>query len=162
VDIAAFVDDGELIVVNGQGGELRARPARDGVPTVRAALTSSERDRWEIGGDLELLDIEHTDGVLTYGDYPDALMRLWWATACVNTGDVLVSAKAGWEFRDIGGSAHAGGSHGSLHVTDSTAPLISIGFDEPAHIDGLGTIRLTDIAPMIGAHLGLGATLQPR
>jgi hypothetical protein len=79
----------------------------------------------------------------------------------VNTGDVLVSATPGWEFTDIGGSAHSGGSHGSLHVTDSTAPLISIGI-EGASTEGLGCARLTDIVPLAMSHLGLGAGVAAR
>lgn len=156
-DIAVFEDDGVLIVVNGDGGELRAvRDPAGGAPTLRAAIGSDDSDRWQVDGDLELLDITRDDGVLAYGSYPDALNRLHSAVRCVNTGDVLVSAAPGWEFTDIGGSAHTGGSHGSLHVTDSTAPLISIGL-ESASPDGLGTVRLTDIAPLAVAHLGVGA-----
>lgn len=155
-DIAVFADDGELVILNGQGGELRARrDLEHGTPTLRSALGHDPRDRWVIAGDRELLDLQVDDDVLRYGNYPDALQRIASATSCVNTGDVLVSAVPGYEFTDIGGSAHAGGSHGSLHVTDSTAPLISIGIDG-ATPDGLGTVRLTDIAPLAAAHLGIG------
>lgn len=161
-DIAVFIDDGELIIVNGEGGELRAR--RDlahGTPTMRAALGHDERDRWTISGDRELLDLQVDDGVLVYGNYPDAFQRIASAVDCVNTGDVLVSAMPGFEFTDIGGSAHTGGSHGSLHVTDSTAPLITVGL-EGATPEGLGTVRLTDIAPLAAAHLQLGTPVSAR
>lgn len=155
-DLAVFIDDGELIVLNGDGGELRARRDASGTPTLRCALGHDDADRWSIGGDRELLDLAVDDGVLRYGAYPDALQRIDSAVGCVNTGDVLVSAVPGFEFTDIGGSAHTGGSHGSLHATDSTAPLLSIGLDG-ATPDGLGTVRLTDIAPLATAHLGIGA-----
>jgi hypothetical protein len=155
-DLAVFIDDGELIVLNGDGGELRARRDAGGTPTLRCALGRDDADRWSIGGDRELLDLTLDDGVLRYGAYPDALQRIDSAVGCVNTGDVLVSAVPGFEFTDIGGSAHTGGSHGSLHATDSTAPLLSIGLDG-ATPDGLGTVRLTDIVPLATAHLGLGA-----
>lgn len=158
-DVAVFIDDGELIVLNGAGGELRARrdPAQ-GVPTLRSAIGSDDEDRWQIGGDLELLDIQREEGILRYGRYPDALARIDSAVRCVNTGDVLVSATPDWEFTDIGGSAHSGGSHGSLHVTDSTAPLVSIGLDG-ATTEGLGTVRLSDIVPLAAAHLRLTGTV---
>jgi hypothetical protein len=158
-DIAVFIDDGEIIVLNGTGGELRAR--RDvvhGTPTLRCALGHDPGDRWVIGGDRELLDLSLDEGVLMYGDYPDALQRVSSAVDCINTGDVLVSAVPGYEFTDIGGSAHTGGSHGSLHVTDSTAPLVSIGLED-ATSEGLGTVRLTDIVPLATAHLGLGGAV---
>jgi hypothetical protein len=156
-DLAAFMDDGVVIAVNGEGGEVRARRDPDGLPTLRAKLTGDPLDRWVVSGDHEVLDLRVEDGVIGYGDYPDALQRLHSATTCVNTGDVLLSAKPGWEFTDIGGSAHTGGSHGSLHRIDSTAPLISIGIEGGATVDGLGTVRLTDIVPMAMSHLGLGA-----
>lgn len=157
VDFAVFEDDGEIIVVNGGGGELRARrDLEHGAPTLRSAIGGDDRDRWQVSGDLELLDLQVDEGVLAYRDYPDALNRLESAVRCVNTGDVLVSATPGWEFTDIGGSAHSGGSHGSLHVTDSTAPLISVGI-EGASTEGLGTARLTDIVPLAMSHLRLGA-----
>jgi hypothetical protein len=156
-DLAAFIDDGEVIALNSRGGEVRARRDPEGVPTLRAALTGDPLDRWLVSGDLEVLDLSLDEGVLRYGEYPDALQRLHSATACVNTGDVLVSATPGWEFTDIGGSAHSGGSHGSLHRIDSTAPLLSIGIEGGATVDGLGTVRLTDIVPMAISHLGLGA-----
>lgn len=156
-DIAIFGDDGELIVVNGSGGELRACRDRDrGTPTLRCALGHDDSDRWIVSGDRELLDIRDDDGVLVYGAYPDALQRIASAVGCVNTGDVLVSATPGYEFTDIGGSAHTGGSHGSLHITDSTAPLISIGLDG-ASAEGMGTVRLADIVPLASVHLGVGA-----
>lgn len=154
-DLAAFTDDGVLIVLGGEGGELRARrDVERGVPTLRAALGADDLDRWVLEGDLEVLDIRREEGAILYGDYPDALARLDSAVRCVNTGDVLVSAVPGWEFTDIGGSAHTGGSHGSLHVGDSTAPLISIGLDG-ASTDGLGTVRLSDIVPLATRHLGI-------
>ena len=156
-DLAVWIDDGELFVLNGDGGELRARRDPNGTPTLRAALGRDDTDRWTISGDRELLDLREDDGVLGYGAYPDAFNRIANAVECVNTGDVLVSAKPGFEFTDIGGSAHTGGSHGSLHVTDSTAPLITVGLDG-ATADGLGTVRLADIVPLATAHLGIGAT----
>jgi hypothetical protein len=162
-DLAIFEDDGEIVVLNGGGGELRARrDVEHGTPTLRSAIGADDRDRWIIGGDRELLDLQLDDGVLGYRDYPDALNRIESAVRCVNTGDVLVSATPGWEFTDIGGSAHRGGSHGSLHRIDSTAPLISIGIEGGASAEGLGTARLTDIVPLAMSHLGLGAGVPAR
>ncbi|MCW2950291.1 MAG: type phosphodiesterase/nucleotide pyrophosphatase [Thermoleophilia bacterium] len=159
-DLSIYADGGEFVVLGGGpgGGELRARRDPDGgQPTVRSRATGDDSDRWQVSGDLELLDLEidpDDGGVLRFGDYPDALQRIASALGCVNTGDVLFSSKPGWEFHDIGGKAHSGGSHGSLHRTDSTAPLISIGL-EGATPDHLGTVRLTDIAALATSHLGI-------
>lgn len=153
-DIAMFIDDGEIIVLNGDGGEFRARRDTRGLPTLRCTLGQDAHDRWVIGGDRELLDISADEGVIRYGAYPDALQRISSAVCCINTGDVLVSATPAYEFTDIGGSAHVGGSHGSLHITDSTAPLLSIGLRGDT-TQGLGTVRLADIAGLAATHLEL-------
>ena len=160
-DLSIFRDGEDLVVLGGGpgGGELRARRnPESGEPTLRAAMTGDERDSWSISGDRDLLGLESDDGVLTYSTYPDAFQRIDSALACVNTGDVLFSSRPGWEFHDIGGNAHSGGSHGSLHVEDSTAPLLSIGL-EGATTDGLGTVRLTDIAGLATSHLGIDAAV---
>lgn len=156
-DLAAYGEEGWVVVVDRAGRRLRARRDPDqGIPTLRSVLGHDARDRWVLEGEHAVLDLHVDDGVIGYGDYPDALERLTAAIDCINTGDVIVSARPGWEFTDIGGSAHTGGSHGSLHVTDSTAPLITIGLAGDATPEGLGTVRLTDIAPCIASHLGLG------
>ncbi|MCW2927269.1 MAG: alkaline phosphatase family protein [Thermoleophilia bacterium] len=157
-DVAVWGDDGEFFVIDGSGKELRfRRDAEHGTPTLRASLGADPADRWTVEGDASLLDLRVGDGLIGYGDYPDALERIASAVGCINTGDVLVSAKPGWEFTDIGGSAHSGGSHGSLHRIDSTAPLVSIGLDG-ASTDGLGTVRLADIVGLAATHLGLDVT----
>ena len=63
-------------------------------------------------------------------DYPDALRRVWAALTCATSGDVLLSAGPGWEFPDWGGADHVGGgSHGSLHHSDSLGALAFCGVD---------------------------------
>jgi hypothetical protein len=158
-DLSVFRDGEDLVVLGGGpgGGELRARRDPDsGEPTLRASMTGDGRDRWTVSGDRDLLGLGSDDGVLTYSTYPDAFQRIDAALSCVNTGDVLFSTKPGGEFHDIGGNAHTGGSHGSLHIEDSTAPLISIGL-EVMSSEGLGTVRLTDIAGLATSHLGIDA-----
>jgi len=161
-ELSVFIEDGEYVAVGGtkdKEGELRFRRDPDGgMPTLRAAMTGDDSDRWHVSGDRDLLDLGEDAGVLTYGEYPDTLGRIASALDCVNTGDVLMSALPGYEYTDIGGGAHTGGSHGSLHVTDSTAPLITIGL-EGGTPEGLGTVRLADIAPLVAAHLALEASV---
>lgn len=155
-DVAVYAEDDWIVACRADGVLRARRDLEHGVPTVRATIGGDARDRWTVEGDPEVLDLHIARGVLGYGDYPDALERVSAALRCVNTGDVLVSARPRYEFTDIGGSAHTGGSHGSLHVVDSTAPLVSIGL-EGGTPDGLGTVRLTDIAGLVTSHLGIGA-----
>ena len=60
--------------------------------------------------------------------YPDALARVWSALTCPTSGEVLLSAAPGYEFLDWGRQAHVGGgSHGSLHASDSLGALVLCG-----------------------------------
>ena len=56
------------------------------------------------------------------------MSRVWSALRCPTAGEVLASARPGYEFLDWGGAHHVGGgSHGSLHANDSNAALIWAG-----------------------------------
>ncbi len=71
--------------------------------------------------------------------FPDGHARALGALRNPNSGDVLVSAAPGWEFRDLGGRHHrGGGSHGSLEASDSEVPMLTVGLgDPPASITGI-------------------------
>ena len=77
-----------------------------------------------------MVDGSLREGRLLTPSYPDALARIWAALLCPSSGDVLLSAAPGFEFLDWGGQAHpGGGSHGSLHHSDSLASLVMYGLD---------------------------------
>ncbi|MEA2177959.1 MAG: hypothetical protein QOG77_1256, partial [Solirubrobacteraceae bacterium] len=153
VDTAAAVDGVDLVMwrpapregaIRGAAGELRFAPGGD-VRDARGA-------RWSIDGPLEVLDATLRDGVLRCPTYPDALARVWAALTCETSGDVLLSAAPGWEFPDWGGVDHVGGgSHGSLHRSDSLGALTFCGVRPPdEQPDRRWSIG--DVAPMIRAH----------
>jgi hypothetical protein len=69
---------------------------------------------------------------------------------------VLLSAAAGYEFIDWGRQAHVGGgSHGSLHRSDSLGALVLCGVELPSPEPLQWAIR--DIAPIVLNHFGLAA-----
>ena len=107
---------------------------------------------WHVDGELSALDASvHADNTLLTPAYPDALARLWAALTCPTSGEVLLSAAPGYEFLDWGGAAHVGGgSHGSLHVSDSLAPLVLCGVDLPDDPPGQWAIR--DVAALVTKH----------
>jgi hypothetical protein len=129
VDVALFLEDGRA-VARRDGEELRFRGTDTG---------------WELDGDTALLD------------HPDGLERAWAALRNPHAGDVLVSAAAGYEFVDLGGSSHVGGgSHGSLLAGDSEVPMLVVGIDAvPAGITG--------VMPAVLAHFGVEppASIRP-
>jgi hypothetical protein len=140
-------------------GEAMVRGERDGaVGEVRFSPRGDREDlrgrRWHVEGDLDLLGLELRDGRVASASYPDALGRAWDALACRTAGEVLASARPGFEFTDWGGSHHVGGgSHGSLHANDSLGGLIWCGTGPDADSREQWTLR--DVVPMILEHFGV-------
>jgi predicted AlkP superfamily pyrophosphatase or phosphodiesterase len=139
--------DGDEAVVRGRRGELRF--------TAGGGLTDPRGEAWSVDGDLAVLRAEIQDGRLLSTEYPDALARIWSALHCPNAGDVLLSAAPGYEFVDWGGSDHVGGgSHGSLHRSDSLGALLWCGTG-PATRAAKEQWSLRDVTPMVRDHFGL-------
>jgi hypothetical protein len=107
---------GDQACVAGAHGELRFAPG--------GSHDDSYGGRWDVDGELGVLEVEAVEGRLESRTYPDAFGRLWSTLACGGAGDVLISAARGYEFVDWGGGQHVGGgSHGSLRRGDSLGPL---------------------------------------
>jgi hypothetical protein len=125
----------------GAAGELRFAPGGD---------VRDERGRaWSLDGELAVIGATVDDGLLRSPDYPDALARVWAALSCPTSGDVLLSAGPGFEFPDWGGVDHlGGGSHGSLHRSDSLGALVFCGVEAQRE----QAWSIADVAPMIRAH----------
>jgi hypothetical protein len=154
----------EAVIASPSRGELRFAPEKmggtDGAGET-GALTDARGRRWSVDGNLDALAAQARDGVFISLDYPDALARVWASLTCPTSGEVLLSAAPGYEFLDWGGAAHVGGgSHGSLHASDSLGALVLSGVDElPAPpgrtSDRPGQWAIRDIAPIVRAHFGL-------
>jgi len=128
-------------------GELRFSPGGE--------LADPRGGAWSVEGALEALDATVQDGRLLTPAYPDALARVWSALTCPTSGEVLLSASPGYEFIDWGRQAHVGGgSHGSLHASDSLGALILCGVASPPREPAQWAIR--DVAPLVLSHFGLG------
>jgi predicted AlkP superfamily pyrophosphatase or phosphodiesterase len=128
-------------------GELRFAPG-DGLEDERGA-------RWSIDGEPAALGLRIADGRVSSLDYPGALSRIWSALNCANAGEIMLSAAPGYEFVDWGGADHVGGgSHGSLHRSDSLGALMWCGTG-PASRDAREQWSLLDIAPMVRDHFGV-------
>jgi hypothetical protein len=142
--------DGEAVVRGRRGAdvlELRLAPRGD--------LEDARGKRWSVEGDLELLALSAREGRVDSAVYPDALGRVWSALRCPNAGELLASARPGYEFLDWGGAHHVGGgSHGSLHANDSLGTLLWCGTGPEAGAREQWALR--DIVPLILDHFAIG------
>jgi len=136
-------------VVRSERGELRFAPGGD-LEDVRGA-------RWTVTGEESALGLTVAGGDVRSDDYPHGLGRLWSALECPRAGDVLVSARPGYEFSDWGGHDHVGGgSHGSLHRCDSLGVLLMCGIG-PERADERERWSIEDVTPLILDHFGVAA-----
>ena len=104
--------EGAIVAARGRRAALRARRRPCATRAARAGRSPATSD--------VLARPSSDGGVLRSPDYPDALARVWAALTCETSGDVLLCAAPGYEFPDWGGVDHVGGgSHGSLHRSDS-------------------------------------------
>ena len=137
VDLAAWMEDG-WAAVRRLGREVRFLPG--------SGVSDPFGRSWELEGDPQALDIAVTDGYLRYGEYPDALERLWGCLHSPRCGDVVLSASAGYTFGEISGGYHTASDHGSLHASDSNVFVLASGVPAPH--------RITDVAPTLLSHFG--------
>jgi hypothetical protein len=138
---------GEEAVVRSQAGELRFAPGGE--------LEDERGSRWSVEGEPAVLGLRIDSGRVRTYEYPDALARSWSALNCENAGDVLLSAAPGYEFVDWGGADHVGGgSHGSLHRSDSLGALLWCGTG-PETRAARDQWSLLDVAPLVREHFGV-------
>jgi predicted AlkP superfamily pyrophosphatase or phosphodiesterase len=149
VDLLLWLDrkNQREAVVRTARGELRFAPGGD--------LEDERGARWSVEGEPAALGLSLDDGRVSSLEYPAALSRIWSALNCPTAGDLLLSAAPGYEFVDWGGADHVGGgSHGSLHRSDSLGALMWCGTG-PDTREARGQWSLVDIAPMVRQHFGV-------
>jgi hypothetical protein len=147
-DLIAHRDptDPRVVVVHREGAVLRARP--DG------RSRDPRGNRWSLRGDLSALGLDRDGWDVDSADFPDGLRRLAGLLGSTRAGDIAVSARPGFEYRDVGNAGHpGGGSHGSLHRVDSMVPLLTCGLDAMTR----GRPSITDVAGLVRAHFGIAA-----
>jgi hypothetical protein len=147
VELACYAPaPGEVAVRRRGTGELRFAPGGD--------LRDLRGGRWSVDGDLRALALSVEAGRVESNRYPDCLHRLWEAVSCSRSGEVLLSAAPGFEFRDLGGAAHlGGGSHGGLDREDSLTPLLAVGLERRPRQRRLW--RLADVFSIVLRHFGI-------
>ncbi|MBV8431696.1 MAG: alkaline phosphatase family protein [Solirubrobacterales bacterium] len=160
IDVAAQLEGVDLLlwldrpgqdeaVVRSSRGELRFAPG--------GHLEDERGERWSVEGELATLGLSIEDGRVRSLEYPGALSRIWSALRCPTAGDLLLSAAPGYEFVDWGGADHVGGgSHGSLHRSDSLGALLWCGTG-PDTRQVREQWALSDVVPLVREHFGVTA-----
>ncbi|MFA1819546.1 alkaline phosphatase family protein [Virgibacillus oceani] len=122
IDIIAWKNKESIHVVSG-----RREGALDYHPS--GQYTDVYQQSWSVEGNLGLLDLKvGDDSRLTYGDYPDALARIYGALHSQPGRFLVVNAKPGCDFKAQSTPFHlAGAAHGSLHRQESLVPLVIAG-----------------------------------
>ncbi|MCZ0070402.1 alkaline phosphatase family protein [Bacillus sonorensis] len=129
VGFAAWKENGWVYVAAKHAANpLRFRP--------KGAYADQYGQSWAIAGDFSVLDLSASGHSLRYGNYPDALARLYGALHSHPGRYIIADAKPGFQFAGETSPTHpGGGGHGSLYKTDSLAPMIIIGAEKaPAHL----------------------------
>ena len=129
-------------VVWSERGTLRFRRAQG-----TGRVEDERGNHWEIDGDPAAVGGVVEDGRIRTAEYPLALWRAASALDLERCGDLVVTARLGYDFTDLAGADHrGGGDHGSLHVQDSIVPFLSTLSDPPLHPSTI------DAAPHIRQH----------
>ena len=141
-------------VATADRGTLRFSPGAGS-----GAMTDAYGQSWRVDGDLTALAAAvDDDRRLTSAEYPNAFERIALSFDARFVGDFWVTARPGYEFAESKSQVHAGGgSHSSLHVDDSTSPLIVAGAPSPVRIPDAP--RIVDVAPICLACLGIDSPL---
>ena len=113
---------------------------------------------WAFEGSLDAVAATNSGGSVRSADYPNALERI--ATSFFpESGELWATAKPGYEFLLPRTSTHAGGSHGALHVLDSTAPLFYGGLPDDVRVPE--EVRTVDVIPLALACLQVDSPWRP-
>jgi predicted AlkP superfamily pyrophosphatase or phosphodiesterase len=121
IDVIASKKEKKITVTSGiQSGEFHFHP--------QGEFIDEYGQSWHLEGNYEILDIQVSNNKIKYGEYPDALSRLY-ASLSSHKGDyIVVSAKPGHEFIGESSPKHVGGaSHGGLHQEDTLVSMIVCG-----------------------------------
>ncbi len=137
LDIIAWKEKDWIHVVSGNLPEARFRFRKNG------PLWDEYGQKWELKGNMSVLDLSINCDQIEYGIFPDVLFRL---SGVMNTGErvIVVTVAPGYELTGESSPTHKGASHGSLHYLDSNVPMIVTGTNSQPK-----TLRLIDMKEWI-------------
>ena len=125
IDFIAWKEKKKVKVVNSNGKELTFFKANEN------EYLDPYHQPWSVEGDLTVLDISLKEKQIQFGQFPDALSRLYGALFSQEVPVIVANAKPSYEFISKTFPTHlGGGSHGSLNYKDSIVPLLVSGAEK--------------------------------
>jgi hypothetical protein len=133
--------------------EVRSRDRGSAIVTVaskRYSYRTLDGDPLGLGYELQNVYASDAWDALANSDYPDAIVQIAQLASSARSGDIIVSASPGWDFRERWEPVRHMSTHGSLHRDHMMVPLL---VSHPVS----GTPRRTvDVMPSALAALRLG------
>lgn len=141
-------------VATSDRGRMSFARACSGFPDLKAMVSDRYGNEWSIFGETSALDLTvATNRKLIEFAYPNALERIEGAFAG-GSSPIWLTARTNAEFAIKGSSTHSGGSHGSLHASDSVAALITTSDVDLAALPAPESPRIVDVMDLCLTGLG--------
>jgi hypothetical protein len=127
----------------------------------RLSYLRTSGDPLEIGQDIRATCQDHAYDLTAETDYPDSLAQITMIATSARSGEIILSAKRGWDYRSKYEPIPHVSSHGALHTEHMMVPLLTnrrysrrprrttdvmpsalhaLGRDIPAGLDGVSFI----------------------
>jgi hypothetical protein len=149
-------DSVDLVMLPLDDTRTEVRTRKRGSAIIRAAdgrYSYSTIHGDPLGLGLELANVTAADAydALASTQFPDAIVQIAQLSACARSGDIIVSAAPGWDFREKWEPVKHASAHGALSREQMLVPLLT---NKPVR----GTPRrTTDVMPSALQLLGLSA-----
>jgi arylsulfatase A-like enzyme len=141
-----------LLLPNERSCEVRSGARGIGIVTMESARFSYRRvdgDPLALGADVHRVDERDAYAATIDSDYPDALVQIATIARAPRSGDIILSAARGWDFRARYEPIPHVSSHGALHREHMLVPLVMN--RAPSHTP----LRTVDVMPSALSALGL-------
>jgi hypothetical protein len=149
-------DSVDIVILPGEGAQAEVRTRERGSARISGAhgrFSYRTIDGDPLGARCELEHVTAADAydALAEGDYPDAVVQIAQIASCARSGDIILSAAPGWDFRERWEPIPHVSTHGSLRRDHMLVPLLA---SRPPRATPR---RTADVMPSALAAMGLPA-----
>lgn len=119
--------DHVILPLDDTQAEVRSRDRGSAIITVangRYSYRTLDGDPLGVGYELQNVYAFDAWDALANSDYPDAIVQIAQLASSARSGDIIVSASPGWDFRERWEPVRHASTHGSLHRDHILVPLL--------------------------------------